>query len=150
MRSQIENFSVVWRPTTISLTKKLESSQKRAIKWILSEENFRYSTEQCIHKCKAVDILPLARMFNLNDLFYFRKAINNLVPVSLPTYVHSTRARLRHCHIDGQSLVCSIFPRSSQSTIHSSGPLSKSYFYDRTHLLWNSLPLEIRQIGKLP
>ena len=53
---------------------------------ILSEENLSNSTEQCIHKCKAVDILPFARMFNLDDLFYFCKAINNLVPVSLPEY----------------------------------------------------------------
>ena len=148
VRSQFENCSIVWRPTTISLSKKLESLQKRAIKWILSEENLSYSSEQYIQKCKAVDILPLAQKFDLNDLLFFHKSINNLVPVSLPQYLsfYLGGSRLRHCHLDSQSLVSSIVPRSSQSSIHSSGPLSKSFFY-RTHLLWNSLPLEIRQIS---
>ena len=54
-----------------------------------------------------------AHKFDLNDLLFFYKAINNLVPISLPV-------------------------RSSQSTIHSSGLLSKSFFY-RTHLLSNYL-----------
>ena len=86
--------------------------------------------------------------FDLNDLLFFHKSINNLVPVSLPQYLsfYLGGSRLRHCHLDSQSLVSSIVPRSSQSSIHSSGPLSKSFFY-RTHLLWNSLPLEIRQIS---
>ena len=61
VRSQFENCSIVWRPTTISLSKKLESLHKRAIKWILSEENLSYSSEQYIQKCKAMDILPLAK-----------------------------------------------------------------------------------------
>ena len=145
VRSQFENCSVVWRPTTISLTNKLESLQKRAIKWILAEENLSYSTEQYIHKCKLVDILPLACKFDLNDLLFFHKVINNLVPISLPQYLsfYQGGSRLRQCHLDSQSLVSSIVPRSSQS---SSGSLSKSFFY-RTHLLWNSLPLEIREIS---
>ena len=85
----------------------------------------------------------------LNSIFKSeRLSINNLVPVSLPQYLsfYLGGSRLRHCHLDSQSLVSSIVPRSSQSSIHSSGPLSKSFFY-RTHLLWNSLPLEIRQIS---
>ena len=148
VRSQFENCSVVWRPTTISLTKKLESLQKRAIKWILSEENLSYSTEQYFQKCKALDILPLAHKFDLNDLLFLHKAINNLVPISLPQYLsfYQGVSRLRHCHLDSRSLVSSIVPRCSQSSIHSNGPLSKSFFY-RTHILWNSLPLEIRQLS---
>ena len=46
VRSLFENCSVVWRSTAISLTKKLESLQKRTIKWILSEENLSYSSEK--------------------------------------------------------------------------------------------------------
>ena len=50
----------------------------------LSEENLSHSSEQYIQKCKAVDILPLTRKFDLNELIFFHKAIKNLVPVSLP------------------------------------------------------------------
>ena len=53
----------------------------------LSEENLSYSSEQYIQKCKAVDILSLARKFDMNELLFFHKAINNLVPVSLPQYL---------------------------------------------------------------
>ena len=35
VRSQFENCSIIWRPTTSSLTSKLESLQKRALKWIM-------------------------------------------------------------------------------------------------------------------
>ena len=38
VRSQFENCSVVWRPTTKSLMDKLESLQKRAIKWIFRKK----------------------------------------------------------------------------------------------------------------
>lgn len=70
VRSQFENCSIVWRPTTKSLSDKLESLQKRAIKWILSEEDHSYSPEQYIKKCKEVDILPLSSKFDLNDLIF--------------------------------------------------------------------------------
>ena len=148
VRSQFENCSIVWRPTTVSLTNKLESLQKRAIKWILSEENLSYSPEKYITKCRDVNILPLAKKFDLNDLLFLHKVVNNLVPVPLPDYLsfYLGGSRLRKCHLDNLSLVCSIIPRSSQATTNSKNPLSKSFFY-RTHLLWNSLPLELRQIN---
>ena len=148
VRSQFENCSIVWRPTTVSLTNKLESLQKRAIKWILSEENLSYSCEKYISKCKDVNILPLTKKFDLNDMLFFHKVVNNLVPVPLPEYLtfYEGRSRLRQCHLDNWSLVSSIFPRSSQATINSNSPLSKSFFY-RSHLLWNGLPLHLRQIN---
>ena len=45
VRSQFENCSIVWRPTTASLSEKLESLQKRALKWILFEKNRSYPPE---------------------------------------------------------------------------------------------------------
>ena len=141
VRSQFENCSIVWRPTTKSLSDKLESLQKRAIKWILSEENRSYSPEIYFQKCKDIDILPLSLKFDLNDLLFFHKVLNDLTAISLPSYLSFYRggSRLRNCHLDNLSIVSSLTPTRSNN------PLAKSFFY-RTHLLWNRLPLQLRQI----
>ena len=150
VRSQFENCSIIWRPSTQALSDKLESLQKRAIKWILSEEAHSYPPDLYIKKCKQVDILPLSQKFDLNDLIFFHKVVNNTIPVSLPDYLsfYQGGSRLRRCHLDSYSIVSSIIPRSSQNSYSnaiSNNPLSKSFFY-RTHVLWNSLPLEVRQL----
>ena len=144
---QFENCSIVWRPTSSSLTKKLESLQKRAIKWILSEEGHSYSPELYVQKCKFLDILPLSAKFDLNDLLFFHKVVNDLVPISLPSYLsfYQGGSRLRSCHLDKLSIVSSLIPISSQFSDRSNNPFSKSFFY-RTHLLWNNLSLELREI----
>ncbi len=46
-------------------------------------------------------------------------------------------------HLDKLSLVCSLLPKSPSNAI-----LDKSFFY-RTHTVWNSLPLELREIESL-
>ena len=103
-----------------------------------------------LEKCKLVNILPLSQKFDLNDLIFLHKVLNNLIPVSLPDYIsfYQGGSRLRQCHLDSFSLVSSITPRLSQNVNFSNksrNPLSKSFFY-RTHILWNTLPLEVRQI----
>ena len=147
VRSQFENCSIVWRPTSSSLTNKLESLQKRAIKWILSEEGHSYSPELYVQKCKFLDILPLSSKFDLNDLLFFHKVVNDLVPISLPSYLsfYQGGSRLRSCHLDKLSVVSSLIPISSYFSDRSNNPLSKSFFY-RTHLLWNKLSLGLREI----
>ena len=61
----------------------------------------------------------------------------------MPSYLSlfDGNSRLRSCHLDRLSFVSSIVP-SGQST----STLNKSFFY-RSHNLWNSLPLEIREIS---
>ena len=150
VRSQFENCSIIWRPCNKSLSDKLESLQKKAIKWILSEEGRSYPPEQYVKRCKLVDILPLSQKFDLNDLIFFHKVLNNLIPVSLPYYLslYQGTSRLRRCHLDSLSIVSSILPKLSQNshnTCTSNNPLEKSFFY-RTHILWNGLPLQVRQI----
>ena len=151
IRSQFENCSIIWRPTNDTLQNKLERIQKRAIKWILSEENRSYSSmEVYIKKCKEVDILPLSAKFDLNDLIFFHKIVYKLCPVELPSYLtfYQGYSRLRTTHLDSLSIVSSISPRVPQnvtSSRSSSNPLERSFFY-RTHLMWNRLGLEIRQI----
>ena len=79
--------------------------------------------------------------FNLNDLVLFHKIFHKRVPVKMPPYLSLfTGNRLRSSHLDNLCFVSSVLPRGTSTAI-----LNKSFFY-RTHNLWNSLPLEIREI----
>ena len=103
-------------------------------------------------KCRQVRILPLAKRFDYNDIILFFKIVNDLVPLELPSYLkfYEGNSRLRTCHLDRLSLVSSIKPKCSVvSDSNKNSPLYKSFFY-RVHLLWNLLPLDIREIQQLP
>ena len=122
---------------------KFESFQKRCVKWILSEGNISYSSFNVyVRKCRQVNLLPLLKRFDLNDLILFHKTVYNLVPLNLPTYLSFFNgiSRLRSCHFDSLSIVCTLQPRNVNNV-----SLNKSFFY-RAHTLWNALPFEIRQI----
>ena len=140
--SQFHNCSIIWRPTTQSLTCKVESIQKRAIKWILSEENISYSPYSVyLRKCRQINLLPMSSLFDLFELLYFHKVMYSLTPTALPSYLtfYQGTSRLRSCHLDDLSLVSSISPQASPNM------LSKSFFY-RTHFQWNRLPRSVREI----
>ena len=64
------------------------------------------------------------------------------MPVQMPDYLSlfSGITRLRSSHLDRLSYESSVLPRRN-----SSNALNRSFFY-RTHMYWNSLPLEIREI----
>ena len=114
---------------------------------MLSNNAFKYafiysSSEVYARKCKQVNILPLGQRFILNDLILFHKIVNHLIPTpKMPSYLSlfSGNSRLRSCHLDRLCFVSSVIPRGS-----SSHNLNKSFFY-RSHILWNSLPLDIRE-----
>ena len=146
VRSQFEHCSPVWRPFNKTATDKFDNFQKKAIKWILSEEEFSYhSYDRYVEKCRQVNILPLSCRFDLNDLILFHKVVNNYIPLNLPNYLNlfNGESRLRSTHLDGLCYISSIVPRTSGSSF-----LNKSFFY-RTHSLWNSLPLEIRSLNSI-
>ena len=154
IRSQFEHCSPVWRPVHKTMLEKLENFQKRCIKWILSEEFYSYGCyEEYLRKCCHVNILPLAKHFDYNDLTLFFKIIHSLVPLKLPYYLEffDGNSRLRTCHLDKLSLVSSIMPNCSNaaSETNKNSVLYKSFYY-RVHLLWNELPFEIRECECLP
>ena len=72
------------------------------------------------------------------------------LPKYLKYYDPESSRRLRSCHLDHLSLVSSVTPQISYSyTQESSGGsqykiFENSFFY-RTHLLWNRLPLGLRE-----
>ena len=143
IRSQFEHCSPIWRPYSMAMLSKLEGLQKRCVKWILSEENIHYNSYiTYLLKCRQVNLLPLAKRFDLNDLILFHKIIYSLIPLKLPEYLSffNGSSRLRSCHLDNFSIVSNLQARSLTTNC-----LKKSFFY-RTHTEWNALPLNIRKI----
>jgi hypothetical protein len=66
-------------------------------------------------------------------------------PITLPSYLKFYEdTRLRFSHYDHLSLLSDITP-AGQTNPSSNRGFSNSYFY-RTHLLWNRLPLSLREI----
>ena len=128
------------------MIERFENFQKKCIKWILSEEELSYeSRDVYIRKCRQVNILPLSQRFILNDLILFHKIVYKIIPVNIPNYLNpfTGQSRLRSSHLDELSFVSSLIPRNSSTTI-----LEKSFFY-RTHMTWNSIPLEIRKVTSM-
>ena len=144
IRSQFEHCSQIWRPTTKSKLDKLDAFQKKCIKWVLSEEFVNYqSFETYVKKCRQVNILPLSKRFNLNDLILFHKIVYGISSLAMPGYLsrYCGISRLRSCHLDSLSYVSAILPQRGIRN-----HLSKSFFY-RTHLIWNTIPLDIREVS---
>lgn len=152
VRSQFEHCSPIWRPVSKFMIQKLESLQKRCIKWILSKENISYNSPfTYIQKCYQVNLLPLSKRFDLNDLTLFHKIVHKLIPLDLPYYLsfYSGNSRLRSCHLDRFSIVSAIHPNNnvaSWTSNHNKSPLMKSFFY-RTYFKWNDLPFIIRELS---
>ena len=144
VRSQFEHCSPIWRPFGKTNIEKFDSFQKKCVKWILSEEEHSYHSLNCyFRKCRQANILPLGQRFDFNDLILFHKVIYQDIPLKLPDYLkfYDGSSRLRSTHLDCLSIVSDILPNASAPNL-----LKKSFFY-RTHLLWNSVPYEIRSIN---
>ena len=155
IRSQFEHCSPIWRPCSKTMLQKFENLQKRCIRWILSEEYSSYSMNSTyVHKCRQVNLLPLTKFFEYNDLKLFHKIFYNLVPINFPDYLslYTGSSRLRSCHFDRLTLISSLQQKNnikSSDNVHSRSPLSKSFFF-RTFTKWNALPLSTRELSNQP
>ena len=144
VRSQFEHCSLIWRPLTQSKLVKFEAIQKNAIKWILNEEFVSYSDNDVYFgKCNEVNILPVSKTFDLNDLMFFHKIVNGQIPTKLPSYItkYNGISRLRNNHLDHECYVCNLEYSNNAKT---KSPLLAGYFYRVIHT-WNKLPLVTRQ-----
>ena len=142
VRSQFEHCSIIWRPVTATQISKYEAIQKNAIKWILNEEFMSYSdNETYIKKCRAVDILPICKKFDLNDLIFFHKIINGYVLTKLPDYISKFTgiSRLRENHLDSECYIYSL----NHPNLSSQSPIFKNFFYRVIHI-WNRLSYDCR------
>ena len=165
VRSQFEHCGNIWRPCTEELIRKLENIQRRGVKWILSEHGHHYNDLEYLKRLKDLDMFPLREKFDYSDLVLFQKIYYGNSVITLPNYLHAIthedRSRLRSniCppqyysqfstidlgtmrsnRYDNLSLKCSIEPKVAA--------FKRSYFF-RTHLLWNELPVKLREIKEI-
>ena len=147
VRSLFEHCPMVWRPASKTTVEKLESLQKRAIKWIRKDEGVSYSTDDLYYiHCKQLNILPIKFRFDFHDLKFFHSIVYNFSCVKLPDYLtlFSGSTRLRSTHLDQLCFVSSVQPRGTTATDSRRG-FANTFFY-RAYLLWNRLPLFLREV----
>ena len=74
--------------------------------------------------------------------------VYGLSPCKLPPYLSFFSGNnLRSSHLDNLSLVSTVSPISMNNmNTESNSGFNNAYFY-RSHLLWNRLPLSVRQIS---
>ncbi len=147
VRSIFEHCPIVWRPASNAAVNKLESLQKRALKWIRGDNCVSYSSGHLYHiHCKQLNILPIRYRFDYHDLKFFHSVIYKYSCTKLPEYLtfFDGSSRLRSTHLDHLSLISSVKPRVFSESGSRRG-FSNTYFY-RTHHLWNRLPLSLREI----
>ena len=167
VRSMFEHCSVVWRPTAETRINKLENIQRRAIKWILSEEGHHYNDLEYTKRLKDLDLLPLSKKFEYTDLSVFYRIYHKLSVNKLPIYLQpldeeDTISRLRPVinpptHMTGQDGIHKLSSMranqmdklSLKCSVKASSPAFKSSFFFLTHLLWNVLPLGIKEASTL-
>ena len=144
-RSLFEHCPTVWRPSSDTAIKLIESIQKRAFKWIYGEYS-AYSSDNTLYyiHCKQLNILPIRFRFDFHDLVSFHSMVYEYSCVKLPSYLSKyVGTRLRSSHLDPMCYVSSVTPRSENNCF------SKSFFY-RSHLAWNRLPLDLRDTVNEP
>ncbi len=147
VRSLFEHCPMVWRPASKTTVEKLESLQKRALKWIRKEEGVSYSNDQLYYiHCKQLNILPIKYRFDFHDLKFFHSIFYNLSCVKLPDYLtfFTGSTRLRSTHLDQLCFVSSVKPRGTVASDSKRG-FANTFFY-RVHLLWNRLPYSLREV----
>ena len=160
VRSQFEHRAQLWRPSSETNINKLERIQRRAVKWILSEESHSYNEFEYLMRLRDLDLLPLHRKFQLSDLLLFFDIYHGDSCLKMPQYVkhvstdHRARLRskivppkdlednkagllseMRKSRVDIYSLRCEVDPRNASY---------KSSFFFRCVQEWNCLPSEIK------
>ena len=73
VRSQFEHCTSIWRPYTETEILTFEKLQKNAIKWIFGGQNLHYDQETYLNRCMQIQIIPMSKFFDLNDLMLFHK-----------------------------------------------------------------------------
>ena len=163
VRSIFEHCSVIWRPTTITSTDKVECIQRRAVKWILGEPDHHYNDIEYLSRLRDLDLLPMESRFDYTDLVMFHNIYHEKSIVKLPSYItpitNNDRGRLRvnirqpdRLNQPESSVLSSLSQRrinrldnfSLKSTVEAkSRPFKGSYFF-RTHIKWNDLPAALK------
>ncbi len=96
--------------------------------------------------CKQLNILPIKCRFDYHDIKNLHLIIHGFSCVKLPDHLRffTGSTRLRSSHFDSLSLISDICPRGNSQSSAQKG-FANSFFY-RSHLLWNRLPLSLREV----
>ena len=145
VRSIFEHCCQIWspqNPTSLDLFDKL---QKRAIKWIVNEQQESYSDIVFLNKQKELDVLPMKHKFLFSDLVLFYKILKDEVKIKLPFYISRIESQ------DVKSVTRSSKPiRDGKDTLKYKclvQPKVKCFqdcYFFRTVKNWNELPYELR------
>ena len=81
VRFIFEYCPTAWRPSAYTTTNKLETIQKRAIKWINQDFSVCYSSNDLLYyaHCKQPKILPVRYRFDYHDLKLFHLIVHKNV-----------------------------------------------------------------------
>ena len=122
-----------------------EKLQKKAIKWIYGEQNHHYDHVTYVNRCMQIQIIPMLKFFDINDLVLLHEIIYEKVPLSLPNFVHrySGSGRLRQANLDSLLFVSHV--NSDHNNMPCRSPFYKTFYHKVLHV-WNSLPYHIRSI----
>ncbi len=157
VRSIFEHCPAVWRPASPTAIAKIESLQKRALKWIMADctesgIDTSYSKDSHMYyvHCSQLNILPIKFRFDYHDLKLFHLIVNGFSCVKLPEYITIfDGSRLRNSHLDHKCFNSNVLPQGLMSNRNfentSNQGFNNSFFY-RAHLMWNILPLSLREV----
>ena len=87
VRSIFDHACIVWRPCSENLLGKFEKIQKRAVKWVLSEQDHHYGDYEYFRRLQDLDLLPIEFRFILSDLIFFHQIFYQLSTVTFPDYL---------------------------------------------------------------
>ena len=59
VRSNFDHGTIIWRPVAETSISEFEQLQKKALKWILNEENLHYDDEEYLTKFYQVQLSPM-------------------------------------------------------------------------------------------
>ena len=155
IRSLFEHCSVIWHPYTAGDIAGFVQVQKRAVKWILSEQYRSYSDSMFLTKQVELDILPMEYKFIYTDLVPFHQIVHKLVDIELPSYIcpkptSSVGSRFKtpfaiSSGVDSSNIIIQNDNLQFRSIMAPKVNAFKYGFFYRTHLEWNKLPFEIRK-----
>ena len=163
VRSLFEHCSIVWRPNTVAATEKVESIQRKAVKWILKEHDHHYNDIEYLSRLRDLDLLPMEFKFDYTDLVMFHKIYHGRSIVKFPGYLvpitHNDRGRLRtnirqpvrlnqleSCSLSnlGQRRTNRLDEFSLKSMVEAKSRPFRGSFFFRTHTKWNDLPADLK------
>ena len=140
------------------MTEKIESIQRKAVKWILHEQDHHYNDLEYLSRLKNLDLMPMEFKLKYTDLVVFHNIYHDQSVVKLPHYLVpitvNDRGRLRSNIRQPQRLndfVSSGMPDLSQRRnnrldnfslkceVEAKSRAFRSNFFFRTYLAWNDL-----------